>query len=246
MQNEQIVEELVNPLSKYPFLFMGNETYFLEMWGADYQEVHQIQLEAVEYIRRFPKKKLFIFCNHPHCFTLGKGLQKKKGIEKYQLVDFNPELKNRLNIPLYEIKRGGGLTFHYPGQWVCYPIVSLNKQTLDVYKLMKFMLDISQKALEELFNISDLSSNNELLGLWYGRQKLASIGVGVRRFVTYHGIALNLYDDKLMFSELQKVYPCGLPGDTYTSVESIIGSANNLLEKFHKKAKEVLLTDLFF
>ena len=209
-------------LSPENFTFPTENLWFIQKWDWNYKKAHDFQQKATRFIKENKGIILFIFCTHPHCFTLGRGLQKHKLPEGLELIDFDPELKSRLPFPLYEIKRGGGLTFHYPGQWVFYPIVNLVNNKTDVYKVMHWILEKSKKAIEEVFGVQNLSHEKDLLGLWHEEQKLASIGIAVSRFVTYHGMALNIVRDPKVFEALSFVNPCGLPGNTYTNLESLI------------------------
>jgi lipoate-protein ligase B len=214
--------------------------YFIEKWNANYPEVLDLQERCVELVRQNPKWSIFIFCNHPNCFTLGRGLQRA---QEFNLIDFDPTLKERLPFPLYEIKRGGGLTFHHPGQWVLYPIINLNRKNIDVYKVMNTCLSITQKILQEKFHITDLSHEEKLLGLWHlKKRKVASIGLAVSHFVTYHGISLNILRNEEMSKALMLVNPCGLPGEIYQDVESISPlKLENPIKVFHEAFREHLL-----
>lgn len=218
--------------------------FFIERWNADYNEVLSLQEKCLELVRENPKWSIFIFCNHPNCFTLGRGLQRA---QEFNLVDFDPALKDRLPFPLYEIKRGGGLTFHHPGQWVLYPIINLNKKDLDVYKIMKTCLSLTKRILEEKFQIEGLSHEEKLLGLWHNKnRKVASIGLAVSHFVTYHGISLNILRNEEMARALRMVNPCGLPGEIYQDVESISPlKIENPIELFNQSFKELIISDFF-
>jgi len=209
-------------LSVENFSFPSEKVWIVQKWNWDYQKAHDFQWKATQFIKENKNILLFIFCTHPHCFTLGRGLQKHKVPKGMELIDFDPHLKMRLPFPLYEIKRGGGLRFHYPGQCVFYPIVNLINKRTDVYKVMHWILEKSKKAIEEVFGVQNLSHQNELLGLWHENQKLASIGIAVTRFVTYHGMALNVANDPKVVEALGFVNPCGLPGNTYTNIESLV------------------------
>jgi lipoate-protein ligase B len=86
--------------------------------------------------------------------------------------------------------------------------------------------------------------NKELLGLWHDHQnKLASIGLAITRFVTYHGLALNFLNDDEMFQSIKSVHPCGLPGNVYTSVEKLSNQnlSFNDLDEFIKLFSEEFL-----
>jgi lipoyl(octanoyl) transferase len=235
-------------LERVNFSFPSENVWVVEKWNWDYLKAHEFQLKSTQIIKEHREVLLLIFCNHPCCFTLGRGLQKNKVPEGTHLVDFDPSLKERLPFPLYEIKRGGGLTFHYPGQWVFYPIINLTGKSIDVYKMMHLILGIGQQSLEHLFRVEGLSHKETLLGLWYKTKKLASIGIAITRFVTYHGMALNVAYDEKVSSALNMVNPCGLPGQTYTDLESILGKngvqKEDLFSTFHQNYLSSLLSEV--
>jgi len=227
-------------LEKEDLKLLGENLAIVEKWNWDYNDAHEFQKACVELVRKNPKLSIFIFCSHPHCLTLGKGLQKSKDPSFASLIDFDPRLRDRLDIPLFDIKRGGGLTFHYPGQWVLYPIVNLNRSDLDVYKVMNYVLGIATDVLKKSFGTKDLSYKEKMLGLWHKDRKLASIGLAVTHFVTYHGMALNILKDARMKNSLAMVNPCGLPGSTYVELESITAQTD-IFKTFHENFKEKLL-----
>jgi lipoyl(octanoyl) transferase len=199
----------------------------IEKFNWNYEEALVFQNECVEFVLNNDHYMVFIFCSHPHCFTMGRGLQKLKDTSTTELIEFNPDHTDVLSVPVYEIKRGGGLTFHYPGQLVFYPILKTTKYNFKVHDLMIAILCAVKNCLEEYFPEDKLIVNKELLGLWVNNQfKLASIGLAVNRFVTYHGLALNIKFDEFMFTELQKVYPCGLPGNLYKTVDNFVQNLN--------------------
>lgn len=195
--------------------------YILKKWNWDYMEAHQFQLECVDFVHENPQVCLLLLCSHPHCFTLGRGLQKIKGEKNHALVDFDRSIS--LAFPLHDIKRGGGLTFHYPGQVVFYPILNLTHKKLAVFDLMITILDITRNLIQDRFSFLQLEINRELLGLWskaeLSNSKIASIGLAMNRYNTYHGLALNFFNDQTMLNALKSVYPCGLPGDLYKDLE---------------------------
>lgn len=198
--------------------------YVLKKDHWDYSGIEDFQITCVSHVKENPKDILLIFCNHNHCFTLGRGLQKISTEKNIDLIDFQEDTP--LNYPLYKLKRGGGLTFHYPGQIVFYPILNLTHHHVNVYDLMISILRMTKKSLEALFGIEGLEVDTTLLGLWkksnLENKKVASIGLAVTRFITYHGLALNLFFDENIFNELKNVHPCGLPGNTYSSIEEIL------------------------
>lgn len=195
-------------------------------WNWDYLESLNFQKKAQEFIQSNRDLKIYIFCNHPHCFTLGRGNERGND----ELVEFDESLN--LNYQIFKIHRGGGITFHYPGQWIFYPIVDINqKQTLD--DLMCWMLKGTKDVLTNL-GMRNIITAKKLMGVWKDKKKLASIGLGLNRFVTEHGLALNLIYDKDMFNELSKINPCGINSQTYVSADQYI-SSESLIEKFHNE-----------
>lgn len=199
-----------------------NNTLIIEKYLWDYEKAHEFQLYCVERVLENPKLIFLIITSHPNILTMGRGLQKLKNSD-VELIEFDPSLKSELKLDLIDIKRGGGLTFHHSGQFIFYPIMKSTEYNLKVHDLMLDILAIAKLSLEKILHIEKLNVNKELLGLWYNNQKkIASIGLAVNRFVTYHGLALNFFENQEMKNEIIKLYPCGLPGHLYTSIEELV------------------------
>jgi lipoyl(octanoyl) transferase len=191
--------------------------FIINLENIEYTKALKIQYQLIENAREYPNQAYYILCSHPHCLTNGRGLQKKTDVD---LVEFNEESIQDLNLPLHPINRGGGLTFHYPGQYILYPIINLNFYRLNMNQLMLLLI----KELSVLLNQElDIKTNykNQLLGLWYNHQKLASIGMGLERWVTCHGLALNLINDTDFFQKMNQLSPCGISFQQYTTLEQI-------------------------
>ncbi len=212
-------------------LSIKGKTLYLTKWNWEYSECLKFQKTAQEIIQKNRDHKIYIFCNHPHCFTLGRGNERGQK----DLIDFDINIEEKLKYPVHKIHRGGGLTFHFPGQWIFYPIVSINKNyTLDDH--MCWLLKSVKSVLKESFGVEKAMAAKKLMGVWIDRQKLASIGVGLSRFVTEHGLALNLQYDENMFNEMRKTNPCGMNPTTYTALDKISHQIDsNLIESFHKQ-----------
>lgn len=187
----------------------------------EYEKAHEFQLFCVEHVLINPKDIILIFTSHPNVLTMGRGLQKLKN-STVELIEFDPTLKSSIETEVVDIKRGGGLTFHHPGQFVFYPILKTTEHNLKVHDLMLEILSITKYSLSFLIDENNLIVNSDLLGLWFNNtNKLASIGLAVNRFVTYHGLALNFFHDQKMHEEIVNLHPCGLPGSIYSSVDKI-------------------------
>ena len=123
-------------------------------------------------------------------------------------------------VDLFEIERGGDVTFHGPGQLVGYPIIDLTQHTQDLHWYLR---QLEQVLIDALGTFGILGSRvTKYTGVWVGDRKIASIGVHAKSWVTWHGFALNVSTD-LSYFEL--IVPCGIPDVTMTSVEQELGHA---------------------
>ena len=156
-----------------------------------------------------------VFTEHEPVYTLGL----RAGAAAHLLWD--DAERARRGIGLEQTGRGGDITYHGPGQIVGYPIVSL-AQSRDLHAYLRFLEQVVIDALAELGLAG--SRREGLTGIWIGPRKIAAIGVAARRWITYHGFALNLDPDLTPFSG---IVPCGIPSaqGTVTSVAAELGRA---------------------
>ena len=124
----------------------------------------------------------------------------------------------QLHHPLYTINRGGQATYHGPGQLIGYPIVDLRRCGQDLHRYLRWIEDLLVKTLR-IFDIS-ASTRPGLTGVWVEDRKIASIGVGVRHWITMHGFALNVCGDLAPFDH---IVPCGIQNVAMTSIEKETG-----------------------
>lgn len=122
--------------------------------------------------------------------------------------------------PLFPINRGGQATYHGPGQLVGYPIIDLRRYVPDLHRYLRWIEDV----LIELLASDDIAAQTRagLTGVWVSERKIASIGVGVRQWITMHGFALNVSGD---LSPFDAIVPCGIANVTMTSIEKESGRA---------------------
>lgn len=200
-----------------PYAQLEENRFLISKFLWPYEEAHSFQKKALNILKESKNLEIFISTSHPHCFTLGRGLQKKKGKVIHGLVEFNSEIT--LPFPVHHIERGGGLTFHYPGQWVLYPLVNLTAKAWTLPKLISWILEASQKILSTYSSEKIEVRLEEKTGLWVGEKKIGSLGFALERFITFHGFALNLAYDEKMFHALTNIYPCGFSGNTYHSLD---------------------------
>lgn len=154
-----------------------------------------------------------LFCQHPHVYTLGKS-----GREENLLL--SPEALTHKNIRYYKINRGGDITYHGPGQLVAYPVLDLDNFFTDIHKYLRTLEQIVINTLARL-NIAAGRIDN-LTGVWVDHKeqinprKICAMGVKASRWVTMHGLALNVHTNLQYFNY---IVPCGIEGKAVTSIE---------------------------
>lgn len=218
-------------LTHEDFNEINQRTVVVTKWNWDYSLCHQFQLKALRIVQASTDLRVLICCNHPEVLTHGRGLQKNKKGEKLDLVEFNPKDQNLLPYPFHQISRGGGLTFHHPGQFIFYPILKLNPTTLSLSKMMNEIFEFSEEVLKD-WGLKDLHHQHKLLGLWKDNKKIASMGIAIEKLVTFHGMALNIFKNYSMMESLSKLNPCGIDSQTYAAVEDFISLPENAIEVF--------------
>ena len=165
---------------------------------------------------------------HPACYTLGRGASAEH-------LHFDP---NEPPAPLHRIDRGGEVTHHLPGQLVVYPVLDLQRHTPDLHWYMRQLEHVVLDVLRDLGLQGE--SIPGLTGVWMEGCKVAAIGVGCRRWITQHGLALNVDCELQGFAEIT---PCGLvgqqvgricdrlPGLTVSDVQPLL--RQSLAARFH-------------
>lgn len=151
-----------------------------------------------------------LLLEHAPVYTLGRGADAADLMGADEL----------LGVPVFRIGRGGGVTFHGPGQLVGYPILTLAKAGRDVQGYIRTLEDVLIGVCEEL-GVPGCRQLGQT-GVWVEQRKIASIGVGIRHWTTFHGVALNVSTDLSFFSA---VVPCRMPDVRMTSIERELGRA---------------------
>ena len=139
---------------------------------------------------------------HPPVLTLGRS-----GSREHVLVP--PATLRAHGIEIHEIERGGDITYHGPGQLVVYPILDLRDYGKDVHRFVWTLEEAILRALEACG--VDANRRTGYPGVWVGERKIASLGVYVKRWVSYHGLAVNVAVNREHF---ELIRPCGLPVET--------------------------------
>ena len=186
-------------------------------WGlADYHSIYEQQKTQQEQRRAGTVCDTVLIGEHTPVVTLGA----RKSANRFIL---SPEQIAQQGIDVVEIRRGGGVTAHNPGQLVFYPIVHLGPLKLTPGDFVHKLEQVGQALLKSL----DIESQarKEFPGLWIDDRKIASVGVRVSRQVTLHGMAINIQNDLSIFEHF---VPCGLDQVVITSVHKETGRNTNM------------------
>lgn len=171
--------------------------------GVDYLDALQQQERLVQARFHHEIPNTLLLLEHSPVYTIGRT-QDKSSLSAQSLLPH----------PVHEISRGGQATYHGPGQLVGYPIIDLRPLGRDLGKFLR-ALEVALITSCQHFGIQ-AQQREGLTGIWVGDRKLASIGIGVKKWVTYHGFAINLNRDPL--NAFSKITPCGLQGVAMTSL----------------------------
>ena len=130
-----------------------------------------------------------------------------------------------LPYPLFPINRGGQATYHGPGQLMGYPIIDLRNCGQDLHRYLRWLEDLLVETLAG-FGVTT-TTRAGLTGVWVENRKIASIGVGVRHWITMHGFALNVCGD---LSPFNQIVPCGIANVAMTSIENETGAPHSVVD----------------
>jgi lipoate-protein ligase B len=172
---------------------------------------------------------LLLLVEHPAVVTLGRSTKAGNLLA-------SPELLAARGVELFEVDRGGDVTFHGPGQLVGYPIVDLKRHRQDLHWYLRQVEAALIHGLAPFGIVGERSAGQT--GVWTAGRKLASIGVHARDWVTWHGFALNVTTD-LSFFDL--IVPCGIAQVTMTSVARELGAVDMDAAELSRRAREQVM-----
>src|SRR5690242_15067941 len=190
---------------------MSTPWQVLDLGTADYRDVWARQLALVEARQTGQAPDTLIVVEHPHVFTLGRRRDSQQNV-------LAPG-----DVPVIEIERGGDVTYHGPGQLVAYPIVFLDpsREERDLHKYLRNF----EEAVIRTCARANVTADREpgKTGVWtstdLGRKKLCSMGIACRKWVTFHGLALNVTSDLSYFA---RINPCGFEASVMSSLDKLV------------------------
>ncbi len=207
----------------------------IDLGTASYRQVWEQQLALVEERKTGAGVDTLLLVEHPHVITLGRAQKALANVLAAGEVEVVP------------VERGGDVTYHGPGQLVAYPIVLLGEGERDLHRFLRNM----EQAVIETCAAFGVTADREpgKTGVWTGgggeatepeqgpaRRKLCSMGIACRRWVTFHGLALNVSTD---LSYFRRINPCGFSSDVMTSLERERGQRVSLDEVRARLASEL-------
>ncbi len=177
----------------------------------DYDPGLKLQRDIAKAVTDGELSDTLLLLEHPPVFTVGRG-----GSEKDILV--SEKILESEGIRVFHIDRGGEVTYHGPGQIVGYPIIDLRYHGRDLHRYVR---RVEETIIRTLADMGISAQRKEgLVGVWVGQEKIASIGINVRKWITTHGFAFNIHPD---FNHFQLIKPCGLHAASMTSVARLLG-----------------------
>ena len=203
---------------------------YSDLGFIDYKEAWDLQKEILSQRLSGETEDILLLLEHPNTYTLGKTANKHnlKGSEEY--------LKQN-QISVYDIDRGGDITYHGPGQIVGYPIIDLNNWYKDTHKYLRALEEVIILTCSEYNLVCE--RNPKHTGVWLKERKIAAIGIKVSRWITMHGFAFNVNTDLNLFNG---IIPCGIQDKEVTSLSRELNrkvDIQEVKEKLLKNFKEI-------
>jgi len=187
------------------------KTLLVDLQIRDYKETLELQHRLVELRARGLVPDILLLVEHPHVITMGRSAKPENILSKV--------------FPVYQIERGGDVTYHGYGQIVGYPILDLNLRDKDI---KNYLRKLERLLIETLAHFGITAQMIEgRVGVWVGQKKIASIGVAVRGWITFHGFALNVSTDLSCF---ETINPCGYESSVMTSMTEQLGKELSISE----------------
>jgi lipoate-protein ligase B len=190
--------------------------FVYKLGRIDYTEALSLQRELVRARQDGTREDTLLLLEHPEVIAVGASSRPED-------IIVSPGQLEELGISVVYPERGGRVTYHGPGQVVGYPIMDLAFQEKDVHRYIRNLEEVIIQVLRD-FRIQG-ERNPGYPGVWVGTEKIAAIGVAVRRWVTYHGFAININPD---MSRFRLINPCGLGQDSVISIAQLVNPLPDL------------------
>jgi lipoate-protein ligase B len=188
----------------------------IDLGLVEFKKAWDLQKEIFLRVKSQDMPSALVLCRHYPVITLGR-------IAKKNNILVSQEELEKMNIQTYEIDRGGDITYHGPGQITAYPIFNLCLIKKDIHFFLRFLEEIVLSLLDDLGVKGKRYPG--LTGIWVGRQKIASIGIAIKNWISFHGLSINIKKNDL--DNFRLVRPCGMD-IKMTSLESVLSREINI------------------
>ncbi|MDD5654927.1 MAG: lipoyl(octanoyl) transferase LipB [Candidatus Omnitrophica bacterium] len=190
----------------------------IDLGLVDYLEAWDMQKDTLAKVIEGEMDSALILCRHYPVVTLGRSASQES-------LRFGSEWIRAKGVKLYNIERGGDATYHGPGQLTVYPVLNLGYFKKDIHWFLRELESLIISSLADL-NLP-VSRVEGFTGAWIGNKKIASIGIAIKHWVTYHGLSINIKKDDL--ANFGLIRPCGMDIKV-TSLEEELGRQVNVEE----------------
>lgn len=205
---------------------MKKDLLVCDLGVIDYKEAWDLQLKTHKARNEKKIKDVFYLCEHPNTYTLGKVA------DKNNLLYTEKELHDK-EISVFEIDRGGDITYHGPGQIVGYAILNLEDWKKDTHLYLRSLEQTIMNVCKD-YNLVP-SRNEKYTGVWIDNRKICAIGIKVSRWITMHGFAFNVNTDLSLFDG---IIPCGIKEKEVTNLSRELNQSTVDLNKVKKELVE--------
>ena len=186
---------------------------FIDLGRMSYSKALDIQKATVEKVKDGALENTLFFVEHPPVLTMGRRAERKN-------ILASDETLRSEGVELFDVERGGDVTYHGPGQLVGYPILRLKEFGEDLHKYVSDIEEVFVRLLAAEYGIETLPDKGKYTGVYVGSRKITAIGIAVRRWVSFHGFAFNV---KTNLKHFDWIIPCGLADRSVTSLEKETG-----------------------
>src|SRR4030067_2737668 len=191
---------------------MMRECWTFNLGRITYAEALNLQRGLVSLRQRESLPEILLLVEHNHVITFGRA-----GGEANLLTD--DESLKKEGVEVFYVERGGDVTYHGPGQLAAYPIFDLNHWKKDLHL---FLRNLEEALIQTLMEYDVRAERIKgLTGVWVEGKKVAAIGVAVKKWITLHGLALNVNTD---LSYFRFIHPCGIVDRPVTSMQELLGA----------------------
>jgi len=187
---------------------------FVDLGRMAYSEALDIQKATVEKVKEGTLDNTLFFVEHPPVLTMGRRAERKNILASDAALEAE-------GVELFDVERGGDVTYHGPGQIVGYPILRLEEFGRDLHQYVNNIEEVFVQLLKNEYNIETKSDKGKYTGVYIDSRKITAIGIAVRKWISFHGFAFNV---KTNLRHFDWIIPCGLADRSVTSLEKEIGS----------------------